>query len=41
MEPCIDPFLAGCDSNDDTHITLYEWGNCLGLKYGKDLLVHL
>uniref|UniRef100_T1JEP3 protein-tyrosine-phosphatase n=1 Tax=Strigamia maritima TaxID=126957 RepID=T1JEP3_STRMM len=32
MEHCIAPFLDGCDANDDHHITLLEWGSCLGLE---------
>ena len=40
MEPCIDPFLAGCDSNDDTQINLQEWGSCLGLKYGMAIIAY-
>jgi len=32
MESCIKPFLKRCDADDDNHITLKEWGKCLGLK---------
>lgn len=32
MEPCIDPFLAKCDTNGDAQITLQEWGLCIGLE---------
>jgi len=31
LEHCIAPFLNKCDSNDDHHITLQEWGTCLEL----------
>ncbi|XP_015906707.1 SPARC [Parasteatoda tepidariorum] len=32
MEHCVAPFLDSCDVNDDHKISLFEWGNCLGLK---------
>lgn len=32
MESCIKPFLEKCDTDDDKHITLNEWGSCLGLQ---------
>jgi len=35
MEHCIAPFLDNCDVNDDHHITLLEWGTCLGLEEGE------
>ncbi|XP_048761455.2 SPARC-like isoform X2 [Ostrea edulis] len=32
MEHCLSPFLDLCDANKDRKISLYEWGNCLGVK---------
>jgi hypothetical protein len=31
LEHCIQPFLDGCDADNDHFITLQEWGTCLEL----------
>lgn len=38
MESCIEPFLDGCDKDNDQMITIKEWGMCLGLKRGELLI---
>jgi hypothetical protein len=34
LENCIQPFLQGCDTNNDAKITDAEWGKCLDLSEG-------
>ena len=38
MEHCLVPFLNECDANDDHTIDLVEWGTCLGIGNGKNLV---
>ncbi|VDK45254.1 unnamed protein product [Anisakis simplex] len=38
MESCIKPFLESCDANNDGNISIMEWGKCLGLKEGQQLV---
>lgn len=35
LEHCIQPFLDGCDADNDHFITLQEWGTCLELTEVK------
>ena len=38
MEHCTSPFLRTCDSNGDSELSLEEWGNCLGMDKGENLV---
>lgn len=40
-EHCVNAFLQKCNTNNDRHISLWEWGRCFGIQEGdidEDLL---